>query len=114
LNVFAGRSSVAGRPEKESRKAKLDEWRAKERAAQRAKLPVPDPQMAALFDALDVALGARGCDHTLRLVREWAARHGIAFDSLAAWCHDNGGHCDCEVLANCEQVWRDATHDVNW
>ena len=102
------------RPDKQSRKDQLHAWRARQRAAARAKLPLPDAQMKAMFDMLDAALPQRGCDHTLRLVREWAGGHGLPFDAVAAWCHDNGGHCDCEVLANCEQRWQDATHDVDW
>jgi hypothetical protein len=105
---------VQDRPNKQSRKDKLHQWRAQQRAAARAKLPLPDEQMQAMFDMLDSALPNRGCDHTLRLVREWSVEHGLAFDAVAAWCHENGGHCDCEVLSNCEERWQDAKHDVNW
>ena len=61
-----------------------------------------------MFDMLDAILPQRGCDHTLRLVREWAEGQGIAFDAVAAWCSENGGCCDCEVLANCEERWDEA------
>jgi hypothetical protein len=81
--------------DKPSRKEKLQQWRAQQRAVARAQLPLPDAQMRVLFDMLNGALTARGCDHTLRLVREWAERGGIDFEVLAAWCHENGGHCDC-------------------
>ena len=102
------------RLDEQSRREKLHEWRARQRAAARAKLPLPDDQMQALFDMLDAALPRGGCDHTLRLVRGWAYQRGVAFDDVAAWCRENGGRCDCEVLANCEERWRDANQDVNW
>ena len=102
------------RSDKQSRKDKLHQLRAQQRAAARAKLPVPDEQMQAMFDMLDTELPKRGCDHTLRLVRAWTGEHGLSFDDISAWCHENGGHCDCEVLANCEERWQDARHDVNW
>jgi hypothetical protein len=70
--------------------------------------------MQALFDMLDTILPARGCDHTLRLVREWSDQHELPFEKLATWCRKHGGYCDCEVLANAEQAWRDAIHDANW
>ncbi len=41
----------------------------------------------------------------------------VVFDRLrnavdpGAWLDDNGGFCDCEVLANCEQNFDDAMHD---
>ena len=105
---------MPNQPDRQSRKNKLHEWRARQRAAARAKLPLPDAQMQALFDMLDAALPERGCDHTLRLVRQWTDRHGFPFDAVAAWCRENAGYCDCEVLSNCEERWRDATHDVDW
>jgi Protein of unknown function (DUF2695) len=101
------------RPEKQRRKELLKRWGAQQRDAARAKLPLPDEQMRALFDMLDSELPERGCDHTLRLVREWAERQGIPFDALEAWCKANGGYCDCEVLANCEEQWQWAIRDAN-
>ena len=100
--------------DKKSRKDKLQVWRAQQRAAARAKLPLPDDQMKAMFDMLDQALPGSGCDHTLKLVRAWAEQQSLPFDAIAAWCHENGGYCDCEVLANCEQIWEDANRDVDW
>ena len=44
---------MAGRPDKRSREEALDRWRVQQRAAARAKLPLPDAQMQALFDMLD-------------------------------------------------------------
>jgi hypothetical protein len=105
---------MSDRSEKQHRKDKKHEWRAQQRAAARAKLPLPDLQMKAMFEMLDAALPQPGCDHTLRLVTEWAKEQSIPFDVLASWCRENGGHCDCEVLANCEERWQDAVHDVNW
>jgi hypothetical protein len=105
---------MTNRRDKRSRKEALDRWKAQQRAAARAKLPLPDPQMRSLFDMLDAELPRRGCDHTLRLVREWCAQHGVTAEPVEAWLHDNGGNCDCEALANSEQAWRDATHDFDW
>ncbi len=70
--------------------------------------------MQALFDMLDAELPQRGCDHTLRFVRAWLSRQGLNVASVEAWLHENGGHCDCEALANAEQAWREAIHDVRW
>ena len=62
---------MPGRPDKQSRKDKLHVWRAQQRAAAREKLPLPDERMQAMFDMLDSALPQRGCDHTLRIIRDW-------------------------------------------
>src|SRR4030095_13257131 len=100
------------RPDKQSRKDKLHALRSQQRAPARAALPMDDAKMKAMFDMLDAALTQRGCDHTLQLVQEWAMQQGVDFAAPSAWCRANGGHCDCEVLANCEERWQDATHDV--
>jgi len=101
---------VEDRLDKPSRKDKLHAWRSQQRAAACAKLPLLDEQMRAVFDMLDTALTASGCNHTLRFVREWTEQHGVPFDSLEAWFHENGGNC--EVLANCEERWQDARHEA--
>jgi hypothetical protein len=99
---------MARRPDERDRKAALAAWKAEQRAAARARFPLPETQLSALFDALDVELPRRGCDHTLRLVREWCTRVGTEAGPVEAWLHENGGHCDCEVLANAEQEFQEA------
>jgi len=111
--IIAG-EAVTDPPDKRQRKEKLHQWRAQQRAASRAKIPLTDEQMQAMFDMLDSALSDHACDHTLRLVREWSAERGLPFDLIASWCQENGGHCDCEALANCEERWQDARSDANW
>jgi hypothetical protein len=95
--------------DKQKKRALLKQWKAEQRAAARARLPLPDDQMRALFDMLDVELPQQGCDKSLRIVRAWCAEEGIPFEALEAWLLKNGGHCDCEVLANSEQVFLEAT-----
>jgi hypothetical protein len=105
---------MAERKDKRSRKEALDRWKADQRAAARAKLPLPDDQMQALFDMLNVEFPRQGCDHTLRLTRAWLAANGLPVEPVAAWLQDNGGFCDCEALANAEEAWRSAIADLNW
>jgi hypothetical protein len=102
------------RPEKRQRKEALNRWKVQQRSLARAKLPLSDTQMQALFDMLDDQLPREGCDHSLKLVRRWLLEQGLAAPPVEAWLHENGGQCDCEALANSEQAWRDAIHDVNW
>ena len=102
---------MAERPGKQNRKAALAAWKAQQRAAARDRFPLPAAQLSALFDTLDAELPRRGCDHTLRLVREWCARAGAEARPVEAWLHDNGGHCDCEALANAEQAFQEACRD---
>ena len=105
---------MSERLEKQKRKEILSAIRATERAKARAKLPMSDELMKSMFDMLDVEFPRVGCNHTLRLVEAWALANHVDVNKLIAWCRDNGGFCDCEVLANCEEHWQYAMHDVNW
>jgi hypothetical protein len=105
---------MSERPDKQKRKEMLHAIRAKERAEARAKLPMSDELMKSMFDMLDNDFPRVGCNHTLRLVEAWAAANQVDVNKLTAWCRDNGGFCDCEVLANCEEHWQNAVRDVNW
>jgi hypothetical protein len=67
--------------------------------------------MQSLFDMLDAELPRRGCDHTLRLVQEWCEQKGVPSGPVDAWLLDNGGCCDCEALADSEQVFREAVRE---
>ena len=44
----------------------LGQWKEQQRSVARAALPLPDHDLLALFDALDVALPVEGCDHSRR------------------------------------------------
>jgi hypothetical protein len=48
------------RPEKRQRKEALDRWKVQQRSLARAKLPLSDTQMQALFDMLDDQLPREG------------------------------------------------------
>lgn len=79
---------------------KLKAWKADERAKAEAALPAPKERLLGLFHELDERLSATPCDHSLRFTMAWAARVGAPQITLARWVQENGGYCDCEVLAN--------------
>jgi hypothetical protein len=82
-------------------------WKAEERRRARAAFPLPDEELEDLFDFLDRQLGAQGCDDTRRFTEEWARDKDCPLEPLGAWLEDNGGYCDCEVLANVEPHWEE-------
>src|SRR5688572_24898590 len=86
--------------------------RAKERAAARAAFPLRAAELRNLFDWLNDELGSQSCDRTLRLTRIWIDGRCHDASTIVPWLEDNGGFCDCEVLANVEQQFEDALHDV--
>ena len=95
------------RTQKDRRKALQREAKARERAAADAALPLPKPDLAALFDHLDERLEEDGCDDTLRLTQAFLAARGLGVVAVSKWLQAEGGGCDCEVLANVEDAWSD-------
>lgn len=97
---------MADRPYEPSPEDAFALWKAGQRTRGRAKPPLPEPQMQALFDVLRRERALEKCDTTLRLVKGWLKEQGLAFERVEAWLHENGGYCDCEVLLNAEPAWR--------
>ena len=61
-------------------------------------------QLQELLDHLDEWFPRSGCDHTLRLTRAWAVDHDLDPDAVAGSVEHYGGYCDCEVLANLDDL----------
>src|SRR5262245_446802 len=94
--------------DKADKRARLKAWRGEERAKARALLPLPDADMKALFDMLDQSLLEKECDHSRSLTEDWLRREGHPVARVLQWLDEHGGFCDCEVLGNAEQAWREA------
>lgn len=82
-------------------------WKEQQRELARAAFPIPDHELAALFEAVDSRLSTTACDHSLRLTREWLAHAGHDIDKVVVWLEENGGFCDCEVVANARDHWQE-------
>jgi len=94
-------------PDPAHRKAILRAFKAQQRAAAAAALPLPRGDLAALFDHLDAELSEAGCDDTLRRTTCFLAQRGLDVERVTGWLRGAGGYCDCEVLANVEGQWED-------
>jgi hypothetical protein len=88
-------------------RAKKKSWKAEERRRARAAFPLPDADLAELFDEVARQLDDHGCDDTRRFTDAWARARSSSVELLNAWLDDNGGFCDCEVLANVAPHWDD-------
>ena len=98
---------MVSREEKDQRKATRDDLKRKARIDAEAILPLPKPELKQLFDWVDAKLQGEGCDHTLRHAASFLRRRGIPEDEVIAWLEEGGGYCDCEVIANAEDRWRE-------
>jgi hypothetical protein len=94
--------------EKARRKELLHSVREDARRKVRDSLPVPAPALKALFDYADAQLKSSECDDTLRHVLDFIRSHALPEDAIVIWLENNGGYCDCEALANAEQVVEEA------
>jgi hypothetical protein len=91
--------------EKENRKEILRQLREKEKEDFNKSLPMDKESFAELFDYLDERL-AEGCDHTVTMTLDFLKEKEIKnIDKVVEWLNDKGGYCDCEVLANVEDMF---------
>jgi hypothetical protein len=82
-------------------------WKDEERRRARAAFPLPDEELADLFRAVEAEIEAHGCDDTRRFTEAWGRGKSCELEALDAWLEDNGGFCDCEVLANVAPHWEE-------
>ena len=95
---------MASQAERDRRKALVREIADRKRKEAEARMPLSKEDLAALFNHLDQAL-VEGCDHSLRLTREFLASRSLPEGTIVTWLGQYGGFCDCEVLANVEDSW---------
>ena len=80
-------------------------WKATEKNAARAGFPLSDDKLEAMFDSVELAVEAAGCDHSLKATTTWLKTSGLESEAVISWLQDNGGFCDCEVVANAREHW---------
>lgn len=85
----------------------LNQLAEKNLAEFRKTLPIDEKIFPHLFDFLNVQLGENGCDHTTELTTLFLDTYGIKNTSAVIdWMANNGGFCDCEILANVEDQFQ--------
>lgn len=92
--------------DKKNRKEILIQLIDKELVEFKKSLPFDDNILPELFDFLDDQLGINDCNHTTKLTRLFLGKKGVSnADQVIDWLANNGGFCDCEVLANVEDLF---------
>lgn len=92
--------------EKARKKETRDALREKERESFEDNLPMSREMFEALFEYLDYTGQETVCDHTLRLTLQFLNENNVGnVDIVLDWLETNGGHCDCEVLSNIEELF---------
>lgn len=58
-----------------------------------------------LLDYLDASLESRSCKEDLSLTTDYLRIHAPQiYEHILTWIKQNGGYCDCEVLANIDDI----------
>jgi len=95
---------MTSKSEKENRKEILRGLKEKEKADFNKYLPMDEETFKELFNYLDQRLG-EGCDHTMIMTLDFLKEKEKNIHQVVEWLNDKGGYCDCEVLANVEEMF---------
>lgn len=87
-----------------NKKKQLNIFKERHRAQEVETIPVSKENLKGLFDWLDAKLDK--CDHTLKYTIQYLTNEALSENEIIIWLNEQGGYCDCEVLANVESKWR--------
>ena len=88
--------------DKQQRKEILNRWKHAERADLLAGMPITPEQLHRLLNYLDASL--KSCDHTTKLTATFLRVLNVEEQTVLHWLGEHGGYCDCEVLANLDDL----------
>jgi len=91
--------------DKAERKNMLQAVKAQEKTRFEASLPMARDLFERLFDYLDEQLTDEDCSNTLALTVSFLEQNNIESEPVSCWLKEHGGYCDCEVLANIEELF---------
>ena len=84
----------------------LEQMTAEELESFIATLPAGQATISALLDFVEDELYENECDHSLRFAMKFMMDNRLDFPKLTTWLSQNGGYCDCKVLAEIAPAWR--------
>ncbi|MEP6847677.1 MAG: DUF2695 domain-containing protein [Acidobacteriota bacterium] len=69
-------------------------------------LPAGPETISALIDRVEDDLYENECNHSLQYAMKFMMENRLDFPKITSWLNDNGGYCDCKVLAEIAPIWR--------
>jgi hypothetical protein len=97
---------LPSKSEKLSRQQILNDLKQKAAFEFAQSLPLSIDFFHELFEYLRLQIDENGCDHTFKLADQFVLRKGVPNTGLIRkWLNDHGAYCDCEVLANIEELF---------
>ena len=69
-------------------------------------LPAAQHTISELLDFVEDELYEIECNHSLQYAMRYMMENRLDFGKITSWLNDNGGYCDCKVLAEIAPIWR--------
>ena len=69
-------------------------------------LPAGQDTISELFDFIEDELSENECNHSLQFAMRYIMENRLSFPKITSWLNENGGYCDCKVMAEIAPAWR--------
>lgn len=69
-------------------------------------LPERQDTISSMLDFIEDELYDSGCNHSLQHAMRFMMENRLDFPRLTSWLNENGGYCDCKVMAEVAPQWR--------
>jgi hypothetical protein len=69
-------------------------------------LPAGTDTISELLDFIEDELYEIECNHSLQYAMRYMMENKLDFGKLTSWLNNNGGYCDCKVMAEIAPIWR--------
>jgi hypothetical protein len=69
-------------------------------------LPAGPETISELLDYVEDELYDSECNHSLQYSMRFMMENHLNFPKITSWLNDNGGYCDCKVMAEIAPKWR--------
>lgn len=69
-------------------------------------LPAGQETISGLLDFVEDELYDSECNHSLQHSMRYMMENRLDFSKITSWLNNNGGYCDCKVLAEIAPIWR--------
>ncbi len=69
-------------------------------------LPAGQQTISELIDHVEDELSQSECNHSLQYSMRYMMGNHLNFGKITSWLNENGGYCDCKVMAEIAPIWR--------
>src|SRR5438105_1568978 len=69
-------------------------------------LPAGQDTISGLVDFIEDELYENECNDSLQFAMKFMMDNRLNFPRLTSWLNENGGYCDCKVMAEIAPKWR--------